>query len=47
MQGRWFSAAIACQAPDSLRVVRRSRDALDHLRRQLDELPEVEHPLGL
>ena len=42
-----FSAAMACQAPDSLRVVRGSRDALDHLRRQLEELPEVEHPLGL
>jgi len=42
-----FTAAMAGQAPESLRVVRRSRDALGHLRRQLDELPEVEHPLGL
>jgi len=42
-----FTAAIASCAPDSLRVLRGSRNALDHLRRQLDQLPEVEHPLGL
>lgn len=42
-----FTAAIACQAPDSLRVVRGSRDARERLRHQLEQLPEVEHPLGL
>lgn len=42
-----FTAAMAGQAPESLRVVRGSRDALGNLRRALDELPEIEHPLGL
>jgi hypothetical protein len=42
-----FTAAIAACAPESLRVLRSSRDALGDLRRQLDQLPEVEHPLGL
>ena len=41
-----FTAAMAGGAPASLAVVRRSRDAIERLRRQLDELPEAEHPLG-
>jgi len=42
-----FTAAMAGGVPASLAVVRGSRDALERLRRQLDELPEAEHPLGL
>jgi hypothetical protein len=45
--------AAACELPDALAVLRRERrhghDARAHeiLRRQLDALPEREHPLGL
>ena len=42
-----FTTAMAGNAPASLAVVLRSRDAVERLRRQLDELPEAEHPLGL
>jgi hypothetical protein len=42
-----FSCAMTLHAPASLAVLRASRDALGRMRRQLDALPEAEHPLGL
>jgi hypothetical protein len=36
----------ACQLPPALAALR-AQDALGDLRRTLDRLPEVEHPLGL
>jgi hypothetical protein len=44
-----FAMLVASEVPGSLAVLRAtSRSAqLDALRRQLDELPETEHPLGL
>ena len=44
-----FAMAVAAELPDSIAVLRatRRRWALVELRRQLDELPETEHPLGL
>ena len=44
-----FAMLAASELPDSLAVLRATRRsvALAELRRQLDELPETEHPLGL
>ena len=44
-----FAMLVASEVPGSLAVLRATRRsaALDALRRQLDELPETEHPLGL
>ena len=42
-----FTAVMAGQAPESLRVVRDSNAAVERMLHQLEQLPEVEHPLGL
>jgi hypothetical protein len=42
-----FAAVMASSAPASVAVLRSSRDAVGRMRRQLAELPEAEHPLGL
>jgi hypothetical protein len=42
-----FSATMTLHAPASLAVLRASRDAVTRMRRQLEALPEAQHPLGL
>jgi hypothetical protein len=44
-----FAMLVASEVPGSLAVLRATRGSTElvALRRQLDELPETEHPLGL
>jgi hypothetical protein len=44
-----LAMAAASELPEAIAALRRSRvsGALDALKRQLDKLPETEHPLGL
>jgi hypothetical protein len=44
-----LAMAAASELPEAIAALRRSRvsSALDALKRQLDKLPETEHPLGL
>jgi hypothetical protein len=44
-----FAMAVASELPATLEVLRRAHDthAVDALLRELEALPEVEHPLGL
>ena len=42
-----FAMAAASELPATLAALRHDTEAVDALLRQLEALPEVEHPLGL